>query len=112
MRNFTITILAVLLYTTCNAQAQKEWSFGLKAGANYSTISNIPFDLASYKFGFHVGGVASLGINDRFSVVSELTFSRQGWEQAPIEVRETPGDLPVVFTIVEHYDYNRPIQVY
>ncbi len=55
--------------------------FGVKAGVNLATLnSNISEfnDHVSMRTAFHVGGVADVGITDRFSIQPELIYSSVG----------------------------------
>lgn len=70
--------LGLLAGSLATAYAQ-ESRFGLKAGASLTTfVGSDVTSSSSSKFGFHGGLVASLGINNRFSVQPELLYSMKG----------------------------------
>lgn len=58
------------------AQAQTpDLKLGAKAGVNFANLSNSDGDM---KTGFHVGVLAEIFINEKFSVQPELLYSSQG----------------------------------
>jgi len=67
--------VAVFGLTSVNAQEVK---FGAKAGVNFATIGGDDTGDLSSRTGFHVGGVAEIGISEKFSVQPELVYSAQG----------------------------------
>lgn len=77
----TILVLAVV-FAAVAAQAQV--SFGVKAGANFSTLGGDDYDEVDGKksnTGFHFGGFANIGISDNFAFQPELVYSaKQGME--------------------------------
>lgn len=81
MRTTPTVLILSLLLGTASAQAQGV-RFGLKAGVNYSTLSELvsPLDTdrLARKPGLLVGGTANFAIDQRFSVQPELLFSMQG----------------------------------
>ena|SRR5690554_1893 len=75
MRKLMIAAIAVV-GLSATGLAQQQVKFGPKAGVNFSKISDI--DDAEMKTGFHVGAVAEIKFNDKFSVQPELLYSTQG----------------------------------
>lgn len=74
MKKIVFTIATVFaIGITANAQEVK---FGPKAGVNFSNLSGT--DNSEMLVGFHVGAVAEIKVNDKFSVQPELTYSTQG----------------------------------
>lgn len=66
---------ALFLAAFSTAQAQ-EINWGIKAGANYSTISS---DIQpDHIFGFHAGVVAEISVVPKFSIQPELLYSLEG----------------------------------
>ncbi|MDX6190512.1 porin family protein [Flavobacterium sp. Fl-318] len=74
----TVIIALVLFITTITSQAQVKVSPGLRAGTNFSTLSNI--EDASFKTDFYVGALVAIKFNKYFTLQPELTYSRQGSE--------------------------------
>ena len=70
-------ILAVFVLGTCTAAfAQQQLKFGPKAGVNFANLSGI--DNTEMKTGFHVGAVAEIKFNEKFSIQPEVVYSAQG----------------------------------
>lgn len=67
-----ILIGAVALFGTMNAQTR----FGLKAGGNLSSVSNL--DDSKAKFGFYAGAFANIPIAETFSIQPEVLYSGKG----------------------------------
>ena len=69
------------------AQAQTpDLKLGAKAGVNFANLSNSDGDM---KTGFHVGVLAEIFINEKFSVQPELLYSAQGTKikESGVEVK-------------------------
>lgn len=87
MKTHKSTLLAAL-FVLCSfvcptiTQAQKGFSYGLKAGLNLSTSSYNRFftDKKVLKPGFQVGITGEYGFTDAFFLQSELTFTTKGAE--------------------------------
>lgn len=75
MKKIVLSALAVCALSG-SAFAQQEVKFGPKAGVNFANLSN--FDNSEMKTGFHVGAVAEIKFNDKFSIQPELLYSAQG----------------------------------
>ncbi|UOY07621.1 PorT family protein [Muricauda sp. SCSIO 64092] len=76
MKNtFCITLALLLCLSSLNAQ---DFSFGAKAGANFSNLTGDDVENASSRTGFHIGAVAHIGISEKFGVQPELIYSQQG----------------------------------
>src|SRR5690554_2149585 len=75
MKKLVLSALAVCALSG-SAFAQQEVKFGPKAGVNFANLSN--FDNSEMKTGFHVGAVAEIKFNDKFSIQPELLYSAQG----------------------------------
>jgi hypothetical protein len=85
MKKLLLSALAVCAFSFSNAQEEKSTSgldvtFGAKAGLNLSTFTGDPEDV-DMKAGFHVGGMAEIALNEKFSVQPELLFSSQGTQE-------------------------------
>lgn len=75
MKKIVLTIAAVFAIGI-SANAQQQVKFGPKAGVNFSNLTGN--DDSEMLTGFHVGAVAEIKFNDKFSVQPELTYSLQG----------------------------------
>lgn len=70
-------ILAAFVLGTCTAAfAQQQLKFGPKAGVNFANLSGV--DNSEMKIGFHVGAVAEIKFNEKFSIQPEVVYSAQG----------------------------------
>lgn len=70
-------ILAAFVLGTCTAAiAQQQLKFGPKAGVNFANLSGV--DNTEMKTGFHVGAVAEINFNEKFSIQPEVIYSAQG----------------------------------
>lgn len=100
MKKVFLSIVAILAFGFMNAQTVK---FGVKAGLNVSTITGGYYSGGS-KVGFHVGGLAEIGINEKFAIQPELLYSMRGASYSFIGVDEKLNlsyvELPV---IVKYY---------
>jgi hypothetical protein len=86
--------LAVCAFSFSNAQ--KKVTFGAKAGSNLATFTG-DFEENDMKVGFHVGGLAEISINDKFSVQPELLFSTQGTQfSSDDKINLSYINLPVI----------------
>lgn len=75
MKKLTILSLAVLSFTTTKAQIQ----FGLKAGANFSTVTGATDgQSASTLIGFNGGILVRLHLNSSWAIQPEALYSGQG----------------------------------
>ena len=70
-------LAAVAVFGLSNVNAQ-EVKFGVKAGVNFASLTGDDADGLDGKTGFHVGGVAVIGISEKFAVQPELVYSSQG----------------------------------
>lgn len=75
MKKITLTLLGLVAFST-SAVAQQEVKFGPKAGVNIANLSGM--DDAEMKIGFHVGAVAEIKFNEKFSIQPEVVYSAQG----------------------------------
>jgi hypothetical protein len=68
-----LTLISVFLLSSCATTR-----FGARLGGNYATIAGDDTDDLDGKIGFFFGGVAELGVNDKFAVQPEILYSQQG----------------------------------
>lgn len=73
-----LTVLAICVFSF--SYAQGNINFGAKAGLNLATLTG-DAENADMKAGFHIGGMAEISINEKFSVQPELLFSTQGAQE-------------------------------
>lgn len=81
---FSIMALGAISFA---AQAQTpDLKLGAKAGVNFANLSNSEGDM---KTGFHVGVLAEIFINEKFSVQPEVLYSAQGtkYKEGGVEVK-------------------------
>lgn len=74
MKKVILAAFVVGSFTT--AFAQQQVKFGPKAGVNFANVSG--YDNSEMKTGFHVGAVAEIKFNEKFSVQPEVVYSAQG----------------------------------
>ena len=72
---FFVAALSLGLMATTTAQ---ETYFGTKAGLNLANLAGDDIEGNSMLIGFSVGGFASIGISEAFSVQPELLYSTKG----------------------------------
>lgn len=83
MKKITLTLLGLVAFST-SALAQQEVKFGPKAGVNFANLSGL--DDSEMKVGFHVGAVAEIKFNDKFSLQPEVVYSTQGAKYSEIMI--------------------------
>lgn len=75
MKKIILSAIALAAFSFA-AQAQTpDLKLGAKAGVNFANLSNSDGDMIT---SFHIGAVAEIFINDKFSVQPELLYSAQG----------------------------------
>lgn len=89
---FLFAAIFAFAVTTSNAQGV---SFGAKAGLNLAGVNGDDTDGLDGRTAFHVGGVASIGISELFSVQPELIFSMQGAEADDVTLQLDYINLPI-----------------
>jgi len=75
MKKIVLAAIAVVGFGVTGF-AQQQVKFGPKAGVNFSNISG--YDDAEMLTGFHVGAVAEIKFNEKFSIQPEVVYSAQG----------------------------------
>lgn len=65
---------AILSVFFANA-AMAQFSIGVKAGANITKVDGRAFS-DEFKYGYHLGGFANIGIGGRFSIQPEVLFNQ------------------------------------
>jgi Outer membrane protein beta-barrel domain len=74
MKKLVVLVLTAGAFYTASAQVQ----FGVKAGANFATLSGSGSDGAKTKVGFNGGAFAHIPITNSFFLQPELVYSGQG----------------------------------
>jgi hypothetical protein len=74
MKKLVVLVLTAGAFYTASAQVQ----FGVKAGANFATLSGSGSDGAKTKVGFHGGAFAHIPLMNSFFLQPELVYSAQG----------------------------------
>ncbi|MDR6300303.1 porin family protein [Mesonia maritima] len=87
-----IFLVTVMLFVG-NLKAQ-EVDFGIKAGANFATLSDV--DNADRKTGFQGGIFAGVKFNDSWGIQADLLYSQQGSEFDADKVNLDYINIPVV----------------
>ncbi len=71
-----VILAAFVLGTITTAVAQQQVKFGPKAGLNFANLSGL--NDSEMKTSFHVGAVAEIKFNEKFSIQPEVVYSAQG----------------------------------
>ena len=91
MNKLVVLVFAVLISTTSFAQGL---DFGIKAGANFSNISDASG--LSNKTGFTGGLFAAVKFGDKLAIQPELLYSQQGAKFSGENIDLTYVNVPVV----------------
>ena len=75
---FLMTVIAFFGFTVFAQDSPSAIGFGLKAGANFASITGDETDNLSSLTGFHVGAYVDISVSEKFSVQPELLYSTQG----------------------------------
>jgi Outer membrane protein beta-barrel domain len=97
MKKLVVLVLTAGAFFTASAQVQ----FGVKAGANFATLSGAGSDGAKTKVGFHGGAFAHIPIANSFFLQPELVYSGQGakatQDGVDFNVNQNYLNIPVLF---------------
>jgi hypothetical protein len=79
---FSVSALLLGAITATNAQGNDSmaFSFGVKGGVNFSTITGDDFDSPDSRTGFHVGVMGEMPLTSMFSIQAEALYSAQGFD--------------------------------
>lgn len=83
-------LIAFLLVSAFSATAQVTFRPGIRAGANFSTITDTDLDT---KIDFYIGAFGAIRLSRFYTMQPEITYSRQGAKGT-------------ISTYVNQYDYN------
>lgn len=104
MKKIVLAAIAVVGFGATGF-AQQQVKFGPKAGVNFSNLSKgNDFNDAKMRTGFHVGAVAEIKFNEKFSIQPEVVYSTQGSEVTTL----VTSNVAAVSTIKNDY-INIPI---
>ncbi|WP_025742087.1 porin family protein [Aquimarina pacifica] len=83
-----VLCIAILLILGTVVSSAQEASYGVRIGANFSSISSddIPEDLEDSRLGIVVGFLAEYPINEKFSIQPEFQFSSLGNDDETLRV--------------------------
>ncbi|MBF9221781.1 porin family protein [Hymenobacter ruricola] len=84
------------------AQAQRNVSLGLKAGASYASFVGKDAGEQSGVFGFHAGGFANIGLTKMFAFQPEILYSQKGSkvkDATDVSSRVDYLDVPLAFHV-------------
>ena len=78
-------ILSIILLSAYSVNAQT-FKFGLKGGANFSSLEGDNIESSKYT-SFHFGGLVEISLLENLSVQPELLYSSQGakFDEAAVE---------------------------
>src|SRR5215471_16611008 len=97
MKKLVLLVLTAGLFMTASAQVQ----IGLKAGANFATLTGSDVQDAKMKVDFHGGAFASIGLFNSCFLQPELLYSGQGAkgtvDGTDFTVSQTYLNVPVLF---------------
>ncbi|HYE55326.1 MAG TPA: porin family protein [Chitinophagaceae bacterium] len=79
MKKIVLVTLTFLLFSGITL-AQRSVQFGLKGGANFSTLHSDGNGNADHRTGFHAGALAHIHLGSRFALQPEVMLSAQGAE--------------------------------
>lgn len=91
-------VLCLLLLTGTLTYAQR-FNLGVKAGVNFSTLTGDTETDLENKTGYHIGAIAELGLNDKFSIQPELIYSTQGAKWKDVDFKINYINVPVLAKI-------------
>ena len=85
MKKTVLLVAVALMGFVSNSFAQESWSFGVKGGVNFSTVTGDYFKDPSHRTAFNVGVLAEIPVANRLSIQPEVLYSAQGYDFASID---------------------------
>jgi hypothetical protein len=106
-RLVTILVLTLLVLASAatSADAQLPFSYGFKAGINSSNVVGDDADGYKSRTGIVGGLFVRFNIPGKFSVQTELLYSRKGAKRAEVDTAAAPASTITPFTRVIKADY-------
>lgn len=105
-RKNKIWALCCLMLVLGSVTALAQWSYGVRAGANFSTYKSKPLD-PKFAVGPHLGGFVTYSVNSIFGLQGELLYSMQGCRYEVSASALNPDEI-VMFSRRTHY-LNLPV---
>lgn len=102
MKKLYLLLLTVFSLAAADAQVQ----FGVKAGANFSTLTGDNSEGIKTKVGFHAGALVSLPLFNEFSLQPEVVYSGQGYKFSGSGFTGTGSNSYVNVPVL--FKYNNP----
>ena len=108
MKKFIVVLLALVVGFSTVAQAQRrgrggsDVSLGLKAGASLTNMTGPNAIANDYRFGFHGGVFANIGLTSLFAFQPELLYSQKGGNYKNVtdaSLRLHYIDVPLAFHV-------------
>ncbi len=96
MKKLLLIVFVVALTYNMNAQT----TFGVKAGVNFASAGGDDADGLDSRTSFHVGGVATIGVSEKFSIQPELLYSSQGASEGSDDLKLDYLNVPVLAKIM------------
>lgn len=91
MKKITLLLLCMIGFS---AAAQVTFRPGIRAGVNFSSISNANSDMRQ---DFYVGGFGAIKFTKFYTLQPELTYSRQGADNADLYMYDSNAGMDVVY---------------
>ncbi len=103
---FFFAVLAIFGVTASSAQEGAStggFHWGVKAGANFSSVNGDDVNDVDSRTGLQIGGVVSIPVTELFSVQPEVVYSMRGWKDGDFTIKVDYVDVPVMadFEIIE-----------
>ncbi len=76
MKKITLSLMAIVAFAGSALAQTPDVKFGAKGGLNVANLTSV--DDAKSRASFHIGAVAEIFINEKFSVQPEVLYSAQG----------------------------------
>ncbi|HEX7903125.1 MAG TPA: porin family protein [Chitinophagaceae bacterium] len=89
-------LLIVTTFCSIILLKAQETHFGIKAGANFSTVDVSNGTDYDTKVGFHAGGLAHIHVSRHFAIQPELMYSTQGGKVGDFKLKLNYINLPVL----------------
>lgn len=104
-------LAAMAAFGLSNVNAQ-ETAFGVKAGVNFASLTGDNEGLDGLT-SFHLGGVANIGVSEKFSVQPEVLYSMQGASYDGGEIKLDYINVPVLakFMVAEGFSIEAGPQI-
>lgn len=115
MKKVILSAVLLAAFSSTDVLAQQQVKFGPKAGVNFANISGL--DNSEMKTGFHVGAVAEIKFNEKFSIQPEVVYSTQGakftYNNAEVKLNNDYINVPIMakYYIVDGFSVEAGPQV-